>query len=192
MIESKEVVLECSTDICSSIPGLLNFNPDPNAERQPLRIFNVSLLLWPLYNAGLSDLVPKEQLEWIIGRLRFISEVMTIRQATPLMSNLMTKVNIPSWDGESALSVPAIEKALVAMDAQRVAALKEVEKRDATQRQAMMHENMVPQRREGIYTVPEYVQPTIENSPYSELTLHGTPQMTSIYGSQDGQLASCY
>jgi hypothetical protein len=125
---SEEVILESSTEICSSVPYFLNFNPDPSAMRQPLRSFNVNLLLWPLYNAGLSNLIPREQLEWIIYRFRLISDVLSIRQVTPLMSNLRTKVNVTGWDGEVVERELGLQGALVEMDKGRVEGMREVER----------------------------------------------------------------
>ncbi|RDL31113.1 uncharacterized protein BP5553_09902 [Venustampulla echinocandica] len=95
---SEEIILKCSTDICSSVPYFLGFQPDLGAVRPMPGAFKGNLLLWPLYNAGCMDVIPNHQRNWVVGRLRYISEVMLIRQATPLV-NVLTEMAIAgAWD----------------------------------------------------------------------------------------------
>ncbi|CAG8960462.1 hypothetical protein HYFRA_00008181 [Hymenoscyphus fraxineus] len=88
---SEQIVLNCSGDIMSSIPGFLGFKDEPNTERKTPSSFNGSLLLWPLFNAGYNDVIPNAQRDWIVGRLRYILDVLSVRQAQPLIENLIDK-----------------------------------------------------------------------------------------------------
>ncbi|CAG8981808.1 hypothetical protein HYALB_00004751 [Hymenoscyphus albidus] len=88
---SKQIILNCSVDIMSSIPGFLGFKDEPNTERKIPSSFNDSLLLWPLFNAGYNDIITNAQRDWIVGRLRYILDVLSVRQAQPLIENLIDK-----------------------------------------------------------------------------------------------------
>lgn len=97
--QSEQVILKCSADIISSIPGFLGFTNEPHAERKIPRSFNGNLLLWPLFNAGYNDVISNERRDWVVGRLRYISDVMSIEQAQPLIHTLVSKMRIQHWDG---------------------------------------------------------------------------------------------
>lgn len=110
-----EVVVQCSNDICSSVPYILGYDPDHQGPPKVPRAFNGNLLLWPLYNAGLTERIPGYQRRWVIERLRFIADVMGVRQASPLVHSLSAKVDVGPWDGGN-VSNAEHESCLVAMD----------------------------------------------------------------------------
>jgi len=78
-----------------------------------------NLLLWPLYTAAVTDLVSDMMREWVAGRLRWISDIIGIRQAAPLAFSLRRKQDLLTWKDEkedddvgsplSSVESPAIE-----------------------------------------------------------------------------------
>lgn len=98
--QSEQIILKCSGEIMASIPGFLGFKDEPHAERKIPRSFNGNLLLWPLFNAGYNDVISNERRDWVVGRLRYISDVMSIEQAQPLIRTLISKMRIQHWDGQ--------------------------------------------------------------------------------------------
>lgn len=111
-----EVVVQCSNDICSSVPYILGYDPDHQGPPKVPRAFNGNLLLWPLYNAGLTERIPGYQRRWVIERLRFIADVMGVRQASPLVQSLSAKVDLGPWHGSSNVTNAEHESCLLAMD----------------------------------------------------------------------------
>lgn len=59
-----------------------------------------NLLLWPLYTAGVTDLVSDMMRDWVAGRLRWIADVIGIRQAAPLAFSLRRKTDLLEWKDE--------------------------------------------------------------------------------------------
>jgi hypothetical protein len=80
-----DAVIQCSDDICLSVPYILGYNPEQKSSPQIPRAFNDNLLLWPLYNAGLTRQIPEIQRRWIIERFIFIAEVTGVKQALQLV-----------------------------------------------------------------------------------------------------------
>jgi len=99
MNTAHEVVVQCSNDICSSVPYILGYDPDHQGSPKVPRAFNGNLLLWPLFNAGLTERIPGYQRRWVIERLRFIADVMGVKQAAPMVKSLSAKVDVAPWDG---------------------------------------------------------------------------------------------
>jgi hypothetical protein len=102
VLASNTTLLQLCHDICASAPFYLGF--DPNADRRMPRAIpkaiSGNLLLWPLYSAGVTDLVSDMMRDWVAGRLRWISVVIGIRQAAPLALSLRRKQDHLEWKDE--------------------------------------------------------------------------------------------
>jgi hypothetical protein len=102
VLASNRILLQLCHDICASVPFYLGF--DLNAEKDMPRAIpkaiNGNLLLWPLYAAGCTDLVSDMMRDWVAGRLRWISDVIGIRQAAPLAFSLRRKQDHLRWKDE--------------------------------------------------------------------------------------------
>jgi hypothetical protein len=96
---SNATLLQLSHDICSSVPFYLGYsaNQGERISRAPPKAVSGNLLLWPLYTAGVTGLTSDMMREWVIGRLRMISDVMGIRQAGPLADTLTSMQDILEW-----------------------------------------------------------------------------------------------
>jgi len=103
------------------VPYYLGFDPDADKRlpRAVPKAVSGNLLLWPLYTAGVTDLVSDMMRDWVAGRLRWISNVIGIRQAAPLAFSLRRKQDILLWQNEkedddvgspiSSVTSPAME-----------------------------------------------------------------------------------
>jgi hypothetical protein len=102
VLASNTTLLQLCHDICATVPFYLGF--DPNADKRMPRAIpkavSGNMLLWPLYTAGLTDLVSDMMRDWVAGRLRWISDVIGIRQAAPLAFSLRRKQDILKWQNE--------------------------------------------------------------------------------------------
>lgn len=139
-LESEEVIQQSSQEICASVPYILDFNPNSKAPHRIPRAFNGNLLLWPLFVAGTTESVPNQQRKWVISRLRYISDVMGIRQAMPLVYSLSQKTDVASWDGEE-LSKPDEDSVLAAMEIGQELAQQQAIERENPGRNS--HQNLV-------------------------------------------------
>lgn len=103
VLASNSILLQLCHDICASVPYYLGF--DPNADifspRQVPKAVAGNLLLWPLYIAGCTDLVSDMMRDWAGGRLRWISDVIGIRQAAPLAFSMKRKQDLLTWQNET-------------------------------------------------------------------------------------------
>ena len=108
ILASNATLLQLSQDICSSVPYFLGFNQNSKSTQTPKTV-NGNLLLWPLYTAACTDLVSGMMRDWVAGRLRWISEVMGIRQATPLAYTLSIKQDLLEWQAEGTDSLDGSE-----------------------------------------------------------------------------------
>jgi hypothetical protein len=102
VLASNTILLQLCHDICASVPYFLGFDPDAD-KRMPRPIpkaVSGNLLLWPLYSAAVTDLVSDIMRDWVAGRLRWISDVIGIRQAAPLALSLRRKQDILMWQNE--------------------------------------------------------------------------------------------
>jgi hypothetical protein len=121
VLTSNTTLLQLCHDICSSVPYYLGFDPDADKRlpRAVPKAVSGNLLLWPLYTAGVTDLVSDMMRDWVAGRLRWISNVIGIRQAAPLAFSLRRKQDILLWQNEkedddvgspiSSVTSPAME-----------------------------------------------------------------------------------
>lgn len=102
VLASNATLLQLCHDICASVPFYLGF--DPNADKRMPRAIpkavSGNLLLWPLYTAGCTDLVSDMMRDWVAERLRWISDIIGIRQAAPLAFSLRRKQDILTWQNE--------------------------------------------------------------------------------------------
>jgi hypothetical protein len=102
VLTSNTTLLQLCHDICASVPYYLGFDPDAD-RRMPRPIPKAvtgNLLLWPLYTAGVTGLVSDIMRDWVAGQLRWISDIIGIRQAGPLALSLMRKQDILIWRNE--------------------------------------------------------------------------------------------
>jgi hypothetical protein len=102
VLASNTILLQLCHDICASVPFYLGFDPDAD-KRMPRAIpkaVSGNLLLWPLYTAAVTDLVSDMMREWVAGRLRWISDIIGIRQAAPLAFSLRRKQDLLTWQNE--------------------------------------------------------------------------------------------
>ncbi len=99
---SKSTLLSLCHDICSSVPFLLEFDPDlPSSLRLLPKAVNGNLLLWPLYAVGVTAYVSDVMRIWATRRLQWIADFIGIRQAAPLALTLGRRMDILEWQMES-------------------------------------------------------------------------------------------
>ena len=99
ILASNSTLLQLCHDICSSVPYFLGFNPDLRPNERPVpKTVGGNLLIWPLYTAAVTGMVSDLMREWVADRLRWISEIMGIRQAAPLALSLARKQDILVWE----------------------------------------------------------------------------------------------
>lgn len=173
-LESEEVILQSSQEICASVPYILDFNPNVKEPHRIPRAFNGNLLLWPLFVAGTTEEVPSQQRKWVISRLRYISDVMGIRQAMPLVYSLSQKADVASWDGEN-LSKPDEDSVLIAMEIGQEVARQQAIARENTRRNS--HQSLVPSQdyqtsgyQDLISNIVSYSNPPAHESVYPDPT----------------------
>ncbi|KAJ9607520.1 hypothetical protein H2200_007598 [Cladophialophora chaetospira] len=83
-----------SQEICASVTYCL-FTPGP-------RILAATFLLWPLFLAGQSTVVPDDMRRWTADRLSDIAEKLGVMQATPMARTLRLALNIDEFTGVKA------------------------------------------------------------------------------------------
>ena len=105
MLVSNTTLLQLSQDICASVPYILGFDPDrdPRLPQEIPKAIHGNLLIWPLYTAGVTDMVSDLMRNWVAERLQWISDVMGVHQAGPLASTLMARQDIDKWQGDKSL-----------------------------------------------------------------------------------------
>lgn len=105
MLISNTTLLQLCQDICASVPYILGFDPDrdPKLPREIPKAIHGNLLIWPLYTAGVTDMVSDLMRKWVAERLQWISDVMGVHQAGPLASTLMARQDIDKWQGDKSL-----------------------------------------------------------------------------------------
>jgi hypothetical protein len=115
LLASNSTLQQLSHDICASVPFFLGYSvkPSDRASRPPPKAVSGNLLLWPLYTAACTGIVSDMMRVWVAGRLRFISDVMGIRQAAPLAYTLELKQDLLEWEGNSGEDEKAIEEYVV-------------------------------------------------------------------------------
>lgn len=103
ILVSNSILQQLAHDICASVPFYLGYsaNSKDRFSRPPPKAVSGNLLLWPLYTAACTGVVSDMMRVWVAGRLRFISDVMGIRQAAPLAYTLEVKQDLLEWDGET-------------------------------------------------------------------------------------------
>jgi len=103
ILASNSTLQQLSHDICASVPFYLGHSAKSSDRfsRPPPKAVSGNLLLWPLYTAACTGIISDMMRVWVAGRLRFISDVMGIRQAAPLAYTLEVKQDLLEWDGET-------------------------------------------------------------------------------------------
>ncbi|KAG9237078.1 hypothetical protein BJ875DRAFT_178176 [Amylocarpus encephaloides] len=119
IMESESLILQLSREICSSVSAILGSNASPHMLPRPPRLYNGNMVLWPLYYAGFSSVIPRSQLEWIIGRLQHLLTTFGLRQAIPLLYGLCTGNCVQKWDGQHVAHLPSDEDAFVTPELSR-------------------------------------------------------------------------
>jgi hypothetical protein len=100
---SRSVIEDMALDICASIPFFFNFHKQDLHDmwvRPPAQAFGGTMLMWPLYTAGVAARVSQEMRCWIAGRLRFIADSMGIRHAAALGWAVEQTKEICIWEEE--------------------------------------------------------------------------------------------
>ncbi|KAK0127531.1 hypothetical protein ONS96_007065 [Cadophora gregata f. sp. sojae] len=98
ILTSTTTLLQLCSDICASVPYFLDYSPDiTGLNGQPPKCVNGNLLLWPLYTVGESGVISDLMRSWVAGRLRWITNVMGIRQAAPLAHSVMKRQEHLLW-----------------------------------------------------------------------------------------------
>ena len=97
MTVCQKEVTEAADNICASVP---HFFP-PDTESCSMRTASTAamgyFLIWPLFTAGASPLVPPSTREYIVDRLVFISEDLKLPQAHKAAEMLMQGDHEESW-----------------------------------------------------------------------------------------------
>jgi hypothetical protein len=103
ILASKSTIQELSSDICASVPYHFDYRDCQSSHASidsPPMAASGTILLWPLFTAAASGLVPDEMCLWIVQRLRLIAEFMGIRQAAALAGVLQLKKDVHDWSAE--------------------------------------------------------------------------------------------
>ena len=103
VLASNTTLLQLCHDVCASVPYYLGFDPDAD-KRLPKPVpkaVSGNLLQWPLYTAGVTNLVSDMMRQWIAERLRWISDIIGIRQAAPLALSLRRNQDLLEWQSET-------------------------------------------------------------------------------------------
>ena len=79
-------------DICASVPSFLGYKKEFIHHDLYLRAIVGNLLIWPLYNAGITSSVSNEMRMWLVGRLEKIADVMGIEQCIIFAGMLRSEV----------------------------------------------------------------------------------------------------
>jgi len=89
---SKSLAIQLCSDICASVPYMLDSFPDKSTSLHPSmqRSLGGLMLLWPLY-AGvcMTPCVDERMRQWAIGRLQYIDSIMGIKQAGLMAATLL-------------------------------------------------------------------------------------------------------
>ncbi len=114
---SNSTLLQLCHDICASVPYFLGYNPNNlgYADQIPKSV-NGNLLLWPLYTAGVTEMVSDMMRSWVSGRLQWITDVMGIKQASPLAYCMASRQDHLMWNPEVKEEVQAVEGCVLSPD----------------------------------------------------------------------------
>lgn len=102
-------IFQLAHDICASVPFLLGYKEDEDPTLLSAKAVSGNLLLWPLYTAAVTAMVPDVMSNWVAGRLRVISDVMDIRQAGPLAHVLTIRKELMNMELEDMRNRPGAE-----------------------------------------------------------------------------------
>ena len=98
MLASSAILSQLSHDVCASVPYFLGCaDGGSTTDFSAPKMINGNLLLWPLYVAASTSMALADMRIWAIGRLRWISKTMGIRQAGPLAYALSINQELTDW-----------------------------------------------------------------------------------------------
>ena len=114
IVASSSTLVQLAYDIFASVPTCLGYDSAIDTSlREPLKSVSGNILLWPLYTAAVTGIVSPMMRDWVAGRLVFISEVVGIKQASPLANSLMMDKDIMECQAEDV--APQKSKAALAV-----------------------------------------------------------------------------
>lgn len=108
--KSSTIIRSLTSEICASVPCRLGIPPEAGEVCPPQAVCSL-YLIWPLYLAGVSEVVCSSARTWAIERMKHIGEAMGIRQASALAGVLLrrkTKVWTAKLCQRQMVSYPAV------------------------------------------------------------------------------------
>ncbi|KAF8862966.1 hypothetical protein BDZ45DRAFT_584509 [Acephala macrosclerotiorum] len=97
MLEANTNLMHLCEDICASVPYYLGLKAEGGIRQLPKAMY-ANLLIWPLYTAGATWMVSDLMINWVAGRLQWISDIMGVRQASAQANFLRRRKHLLSWE----------------------------------------------------------------------------------------------
>lgn len=95
-LHSSQIIQKMAADICASVPQFVRNSKDA-LKRSPTRVASGYFLIWPLFTAGASALVPVEVYQYAVDQLKYIGMTSKIPQAFEAAKQLEFRETKEDW-----------------------------------------------------------------------------------------------